>query len=500
MSILSQSAKLVARSYAQKFKRWERNAVALQKQVFSDLLKRGARTKFGNDHKFKAIKSHKDFVDRVPIRDYENIKPYIDLVIAGQKDILWPGRPKYFAKSSGTTSGTKYIPITQDSIPNHIGSARLALLMYIHKTGNTAFVDGKYIFISGSPVLENSNGILTGRLSGIVNHHVPWYVKRNQLPTFKTNCIGDWESKLDSIVKETIHQRMSIISGIPPWVEMYFERLLAASGKKTISDIFPNFQLFVYGGVNFRPYEERFKKLIGRDIGHIETYPASEGFIAFQDEYPSQGLILIPDSGIFYEFVPTDRFDEPNPPRFTLEEVELNKNYAIILSTNAGLWAYSIGDTVRFVSKNPYRLVVTGRLKHFISAFGEHVIAEEVESALNEACQKFNAQAIEFTVAPLVSNPNGLPCHEWFVEFSKPPNDLNEFRLYLDLQMQDKNIYYRDLVNGSILQPLIINLMPKGSFIRYMKSIGKLGGQNKVPHLKNDRSIADELTKYLPNQ
>jgi hypothetical protein len=490
-------AYIASKFYARKFKRWARNAVDMQNIEFERLLREGRKTKFGVEHNFDIVTSHKSFTENVPVRDYEAFKPYIDRIIAGEESVIWPGKPIYFAKTSGTTSGVKYIPITKESMPNHISSARLALIMYIHKTGRTDFINGKYIFISGSPELDSTNEILTGRLSGIVNHHVPNYVKKNQLPSYKTNCIDDWESKLDAIVVETLSKKMSLISGIPPWVEMYFERILRASGKKTISEVFPNFSLFVHGGVNFKPYESRFRQLIGSSIGYLETFPASEGFFAFQDEFPSKGLILIPDSGIFYEFIPTDRFDEPNPPRLTLGEIELDQNYALVVSTNAGLWAYSIGDTVKFVSKNPYRLVVTGRLKHFTSAFGEHVIADEVEGAIDEACVKHNAQVSEFTVAPLVHNPNGLPCHQWFIEFSKLPDEFNEFQNFLDECMQKRNPYYKDLIVGKILQPLEIKILPSGSFVKYMKSIGKLGGQNKVPHLKNDRSIAETLEKYL---
>jgi hypothetical protein len=369
--------------------------------------------------------------------------------------------------------------------------------MYIYKTGQTDFIKGKYIFISGSPELEKTNGIPTGRLSGIVNHHVPWYVKVNQLPSYSTNCISDWEIKLDAIVEETSTQKMTLISGFPPWIDMYFDRILTTSGKSTVNEVFPHFSLYVHGGVNFKPYEQRFRQRIGKEIDFLETFPASEGFFAFQDEFPTQGLLLIPDSGIFYEFVPADKFDEPNPPRLTLEEVELDVNYALVISTNAGLWAYSIGDTVKFVSKNPYRIVVTGRLKHYTSAFGEHVIAEEVESAIADACVRYNAKISEFTVAPLTHNPAGFPCHEWFIEFTSLPSDFNGFQQYLDEQMQQRNSYYKDLIAGGILQPLMVRILPNGAFVKYMKSIGKLGEQNKVPHLKNDRSMADELTQFL---
>lgn len=490
-------AKFIVKFYSSRFNRWESKAIALQHEQFRKLISKGQKTVFGTEHNFSSIKNYKDFVRQVPIRSYEELKPYIDRVVLGQKDVLWPGRPAYLAKTSGTTSGAKYIPITKQSIPNHIDSARLALLMYIRKTGRTDFINGKYIFISGSPKLGDTNGISTGRLSGIVNHHIPWYVKTNQLPSYSTNSIVDWEAKLEVIVEETLSQKMTLISGIPSWIEMYFDMILKASGKRTVSEVFPHFSLYVHGGVNFKPYEQRFTQLIGRRLDFLETFPSSEGFFAFQDEFPSQGLLLIPDSGIFYEFVPANSFDKPSPLRLTLEEVELNTNYAMVVSTNAGLWAYSMGDTVRFVSKNPYRLVVTGRLKHYTSAFGEHVIAEEVESTIDEACKKFNAKISEFTVAPLIDNPIGFPCHEWFIEFSSLPSDFNGFQDYLDKLMQQKNAYYKDLIEGAVLQPLVVRILAKGAFIKYMKSIGKLGGQNKIPHLKNDRSVADELMKFL---
>jgi hypothetical protein len=493
--LISKVAKFVANLYSRRFRLWQHKSVALQQMVFTNLIKKGKATAFGREHDFKSIKNHHDFCQRVPIRDYEEFKPYINRIINGERSILWPGYPKYFAKTSGTTSGVKYIPITSASMPNHITSARLALIMYIYKTGNTEFINGKYMFISGSPELEKFGRIASGRLSGIVNHHVPSYIKVNQMPTYTTNCISDWETKLDSIVEETKNKRMTLISGIPPWVEMYFNRIIKETGKKTVGEVFPHFSLFVYGGVNFKPYERRFREIIGRDISSIETFPASEGFFAFQDEFPSKGLLLIPDSGIFYEFVPVDKFDDPIPPRLTINDIELDVNYALVVSTNAGLWANSVGDTVKFVSKNPYRVIVTGRLSHFTSAFGEHVIADEVESSINEACAKFNTMLTEFTVAPLVHNPNGLPCHEWFVEFSRKPDNLLHFQEYLDSLMQQKNPYYKDLIKGKILQPLIVRQLQSGAFVKYMKSIGKLGGQNKVPHLKNDRSIAEELIK-----
>jgi hypothetical protein len=471
---------------------WSSNPLQTQEKVFYELLKTGMNTAFGKEHDFDKIKNYMDFKAHVPIGVYEDIKPYIERIKNGENDVLWKGRPIYLSKTSGTTSGIKYIPITKESIQNHINSARDALLMYIAETGKKNFVDGKMIFLSGSPELERLGGIPTGRLSGIVNHHVPGYLQTNQLPSYKTNCIEDWEQKVDAIVDETLHQNMTLISGIPPWVQMYFDKIIHKTGKP-VGEIFPNFNLFVYGGVNYEPYRNKLESSIGRKVDNIELYPASEGFIAYQDRQNEEGLLLLLNSGIYYEFIPADEYFNDAPTRINLEDVELGINYAIILNTNGGLWGYSLGDTMKFVSNNPYRIIVTGRVAHFISAFGEHVIAEEVEKSLQFACSKQDAEVVEFTVAPQVNPSDGLPYHEWFIEFARVPGDMEFFRKSIDESLQEQNIYYKDLIKGSILQPLKITMMPQNSFINYMKSKGKLGGQNKLPRLSNDRKIADEL-------
>lgn len=479
-----------------KVKRWKNDPHKYQAEVFKDLIKKASKTQFGKDHDFKNIKTYKDFIKRVPVRDYEELKPYIEKIKAGEGDVLWPGQPIYFCKTSGTTSGAKYIPLTRDSLPNHIGSARNALLSYINETGKSGFTEGKMIFLQGSPVLDETANIPTGRLSGIVAHHVPAYLQKNRLPSFETNSIEDWESKVERIVDETINEDMTLISGIPSWVQFYFEKLRERSGGKPIKDIFPNFKLFVYGGVNFKPYESRFEELIGRKTDSIELFPASEGFIAFQDSQKEEGLLLTVNDGIFYEFIPADEYFNENPTRLCLEDVEMGKSYALIINSNAGLWGYSIGDTVKFVSKDPYRLVVSGRIKHFTSAFGEHVIAEEVEFAMIQATSEFNADIIEFTVAPQTNPAEGLPYHEWLISFAREPQDMEKFALRLDELMQKKNSYYYDLLIGKILKPLVISTLQKDAFNNYMKSVGKLGGQNKVPRLSNDRNIADQLLQW----
>ncbi|PHI19213.1 hypothetical protein CEQ90_14210 [Lewinellaceae bacterium SD302] len=489
-TLLRPIAKFIARRVHARAAR----AVSEQEKIFENLIDKARNTRFGQDHDFIGIRSHRDFAERVPLRDYEGLRNYFDAVKAGESDVLWPGRPAYFAKTSGTTSGAKYIPITKDSIPNHFNSARDALFCYVAETGHASWIDGKQIFLSGSPEMDDTNGIPTGRLSGISNHLVPAWLKGSQMPSYAVNCIDDWEEKVERIVDETIGADLRLISGIPPWVQMYYERLLARTGKNAVMEALPNFEIFVYGGVNFEPYRASLERLVGKRLPSVEVYPASEGFIAYQDSQTEPGLLLNTSSGIFFEFVPaTGVFDE-KPDRLTLAEVKTGVNYAIILNSNAGLWGYNIGDTVEFVSLNPYRIKVTGRIKHFISAFGEHVIGKEVEAAMNEVAARHGVEVVEFTVAPQVSPPEGgLPYHEWFVEFVNPPADPDIFAAELDVAMVNQNSYYADLIDGKILRPLVLRALPIDSFRNYMRSQGKLGGQNKVPRLSDDRKIADYL-------
>ena len=473
------------------------HAQVLQNEVLKNLLHTANNTAFGADHKFNSISNHAEWSEAVPVRDYEELVPYMERAKAGELSVLWPGMPKYFCKTSGTTSGTKFIPLTQASLPNHIGSARNALLNYIGETGQSKFVDGKMIFLQGSPELSRlDSGIPYGRLSGIVANHVPAYLQKNRMPSYATNCIEDWETKINRIVEETCKQDMRLISGIPSWVQMYFELLLEKTGKQTIKEIFPNFELFVFGGVNFAPYKSRFAELIGEEIPTIELYPASEGFLAYQDSQEVEGLRLNINSGIYFEFIKAEEYFSENPKRYALHEVELGVNYALILSNNAGLWAYSIGDTVKFVSLNPYRILVTGRIKHFTSAFGEHVIGEEVDRAMTHALTQLNFSVNEFHVAPQVQTSEGLPYHEWIIEFNGEIPELNALQELLDNKMQEQNVYYKDLIVGSVLQKLKITPVKNGAFNAYMKSEGKLGGQNKIPRLANDRKLADALLQH----
>ncbi len=493
MSIKSLGAKIFAKRIRKKINKWAKDPVNTQKRVFDNLISSASNTAFGKDHDFGSIRTHNDFIKKVPVRDYEQLRSYVDRVVKGEKDVLWPGKPIYFAKTSGTTSGVKYIPLTSDSMPTHIRAARNAILCYVAESKNAAFVDGKMIFLQGSPELVEKNGINLGRLSGIVAHYVPKYLQKNRLPSWETNCIDDWETKVDAIVEETVNENMTIISGIPPWVQMYFEKLKKKTDKP-IGELFKNFELFIYGGVNFEPYKATFEKLIGRKVASIELYPASEGFFAFQDTQNEKGMLLQLDSGMFYEFIKADEFFEENHKRLTIGEVEVGVNYVMLISSNAGLWAYNIGDTVMFTGTSPYRLVVSGRIKHFISAFGEHVIGKEVEQAIKEATEITGTTIKEFTVAPQINPEDSeLPYHEWFIEFQENPQNLDDFALQIDNSLRKQNTYYDDLIVGSVLRTLKVRSVPKDGFNSYMKSIGKLGGQNKLPRLSNDRKIVDSL-------
>ena len=486
------AAKLFAKIIHHKNQKWINNPLDFQKKIFYNLIKEATDTDFGKDHNFHKIKDYTDFQAEVPVRNYEGLRPYVEKMLLGKASVLWPGKPLYYAKTSGTTSGVKYIPLSKASMPTHIRAARDALLNYIYKTGNADFVEGKQIFLQGSPILEKTKGINYGRLSGIVAHYVPKYLQKSRMPSWEINCIEDWETKVDAIVEETFSENMSLIAGIPSWVQMYFEKLIERSNL-SVGEMFKNFSLFVYGGVNYEPYRPLFEKLIGRTVDSIELFPASEGFFAYQDVPGERGLLLLVDNGIFYEFIKADNFREKNPKRYTLAQVELEINYVLILSTTAGLWGYNIGDTVKFVSLSPFRIVVTGRIKHYISAFGEHVIGKEVETAMEEVCRSTATRVKEFTVAPQIDPKDGLPFHEWLIEFEDFPDEIDQFAALLDQKMRKQNAYYEDLIRGKVLRTLVITQVAPSAFQSYMKSIGKLGGQNKIPRLSNDRKIADEL-------
>ncbi len=499
MGIKSTTVRLLAPLISKGVYALHQTAEKQQLKTFQELLKNGRKSAYGHQQHFSEVTSYSEFREAAPSIAYEQLIPFIERIAGGEKDVLWPGKPDYFCKSSGTTAGVKYIPATGIQINAMIRAARNSLMMYVAETGHAGFFDRGMIFLQGSPVLEKHGLIPAGRLSGIVYHHVPAWLNRNRLPSYSTNIIEDWETKVDAIVEESMKRDMGLISGIPPWLIMYFEKLLEKSGKSDIRALFPNFSLLAYGGVQYAPYRKRMEALMGSSIPSLETYPASEGFIAWQDRQDEEGLLLNLDAGIFYEFVRAEEAGMPGAKRIPLCEVQKGVNYALLLSTNAGLWAYEIGDTLRFVSLNPYRILVTGRVKHFLSAFGEHVIAEEVEAAMTRAIQSCGGELSEFTVAPLVANGHGASRHEWLAEFSRMPASPEDFTAVLDRELQKRNIYYRDLREGHLLAMPLLQILETGSFNRYMKEEGKLGGQNKLPRLTNNRKIAERLLSFQKN-
>ncbi len=499
MSIKRKVAEIWARQRAKAIRKVHLDPVGSQHRTLKALIAKAADTQFGKNHGFTVINGPREFRARVPVRDYEAALEYFLMIRRGVPDVCWPGKPLYLAKTSGTVSGAKYIPITKDSIKYQLLGARDALMLYMVSSGNTSFLDGNMMFLSGSPVLEkNEWGMQVGRLSGIVNHFIPSYLKRNQVPCYETNCIEIWEEKIEKIIDESMGRDMRLISGIPPWVQMYFERLYDRTGKMPLQQ-WPNLSVFVQGGVDFSPYAPVFKKFFEGKLDIVEVFPASEGFFAIQDTLENQGLLLNLDYGIYYEFIPVEEYGNPDARRLGLEDVELDKQYALVVSTNAGLWAYDIGDTVKFVSLSPHRIRVTGRVKHFISAFGEHVISEEVNKAMVAACAIGQAEVSEFTVAPMVLPGEGESYHEWFVDFDRLPADMEAFTATLDHEMRKQNAYYNDLRTGAMLKPVVIRVLKRNATRDYMRSQGKLGGQNKFPRLSNNRKIADWLMEYIIN-
>ena len=468
-------------------------AIIKQKKILNELLENSKNTRFGEDHNFRNINNYEDFKSSVPIRDYEGFRGYIEKIKNGEKNVTWIDKPLYLAKTSGTTSGTKFIPITKESLPNHINTAKHLLYDYFKKKKKIKPFLGKVMFLSGTPNLDEENGIKIGRLSGIVNHHKPFFLKNRSLPSTETNQIDSWEEKINNIVEETLGQDLRVIGGIPPWIQMYFDVLIERTGKK-ISEIFPNLELLCHGGVNFQPYKTNLFNSIGRAIDTLETFPASEGFFAYQDDLYSDDLLLQVNSGIFFEFVELNELKKEKPKRISIEEIKLDTNYAMVITSNAGLWSYDIGDTIKFTNTNPLKIKVSGRTKQYVSAFGEHVIVDEVEKSLKKTCEKFKeVEIVEYTVGPRIMNQKSESHHEWFIEFKSPPSRIKDFEIELDLNMKNLNIYYRDLRKNKILSRLKITKAKKKSFINFMKSIGKLGGQNKVPRLSNDVKLIEKV-------
>lgn len=470
----------------------------VQTDALRHLLEKAAETDFGREHGFHNVVSREDFRRLVPLQDYDSLKPYIDRHRKGESNVLWPTPIRWFAKSSGTTSGrSKFIPVSQEALEDcHFKGGKDMLGIYCHNFPDTQLFSGKGLSIGGSHRVDESNAdVFYGDLSAVLLQNLPLWTELYRTPKLEVALMDEWESKLDEMVRITLGQDITNIQGVPSWTLVLLQKVLEVSGKKTVREVWPNLEVFFHGAVSFLPYRRQFEAIIGNPgMNYMETYNASEGFFAMQDRPESDELLLMLDYGIYYEFIPMEEWDSPEPQTLLLEEVQVGCNYALVITTNAGLWRYRIGDTVMFTSLNPHRIHVTGRTKHFINAFGEEVIIENAEQALRMACERTGALVREYTAGPLYLDGNAKGRHEWLIEFAKPPDDMNHFTETLDIGLKSINSdyeakRYRDMV----LQMPLVRSLPKGTFYDWLRGKGKLGGQHKVPRLSNDRRYLDEI-------
>ncbi|MDY0077779.1 MAG: GH3 auxin-responsive promoter family protein [Bacteroidales bacterium] len=478
----------------------------VQAEWFKRLITLGKTTEFGKTFDFKNIKNPEQFAQRVPIHSYEALKPYIDRLRTGEQNVLWPEEIKWFAKSSGTTSSkSKYIPVSNSSLEEcHYKAGKDLLSIYINNNPDTKFFDGRGLVMGGSQTInENSNeSYYDGDLSAILIHNLPLWVQLMKTPNLSIALMDEWESKIELMARETMQHDVTSISGVPSWTMVLIKKILEITGKQNLCEVWPNLEVFFHGGVNFDPYREQFKQLIPQhSMNYMETYNASEGFFGIQDRLNSRELLLMLDYGIYYEFVPMEELDQEQPKTRQLHEVEMDVNYALLITTNAGLWRYLIGDTISFTSLNPYRIKITGRTKNFINAFGEELIVDNAEKALSIASHKCNINIIDYTAAPKFSTNKETAAHEWLIEFEKEPENLEFFAETLDNALKSLNSDYeaKRYRNMVLRQPVIYSLK-KGTFYAWLKQKGKLGGQHKVPRLSNDRKIVEEILKLTGSQ
>jgi hypothetical protein len=499
MGLRGQIARPITNRIERRLRHWAAQPHQYQMQYFRLLLETAPKTTYGQALGIENGMDYTAYRDCVPLVDYEDLKPYVERIMAGERDVLWPGVPDYLIMSSGTTSGKKYIPATPQGIRAILRGTTDAFCSYIARSRHHDIWDGKTLPLTGSPALTMMGDVPSARVSGLLNHFLPCYARWNRVPSWETNCIADFEPKLSRILDETIEQDVRAITGLPVWLNLLFKRLYERTGKKVI-EIWPNLQVMLYGGLQVDPYKAGLLEAIGQDIDFVEVFNASEGFFAFEDNFENLGLLLHMHTGFFYEFMPADAYRAGKVQRLPLQDIELDVDYGLVLNSVSGLWGYNLGDTVRFTSREPYRLVFTGRLAHFTSAFNEHVIQFEVERAIRQAMEQEGGVVSEFTVAPQLHPIAGPPYHEWFVEFAALPDDLEAFRLKLDTVMQTGNHLYRELVTAQAMRPLKLSLLEPDSFLHHLKSIEQVGDQHKVPRLKNDRSIADAMAPYMTHQ
>ena len=497
MSLLSPAISSLARLRSWRIDAWKNNPLDAQREVLQDLVTSAQYTEFGRRYGFSSLFSVKAFKEAVPIHEYDDIKPYIERIMEGEQHLLWNTPINWFAKSSGTTSDkSKFIPVSEESLQDgHYRASKDVLSLYYCYKPDSALLTGKGLIIGGSHTINPLNQEAQyGDLSAVLLQNTPFWGHWLRTPDLEIALMDEWESKIELLAQTTAQENVTSISGVPTWTLVLFRRILELTGKQTMSEVWPSLELYMHGGVSFTPYRENFRKLIGKDISYLDMYNASEGFFAAQDDPSQDGMLLFTDHGIFMEFMPVSEYGSAHPRTIGLREVELGQQYALVISTNAGLWRYLVGDTVEFTSLRPFRIKVSGRLKHFINAFGEEVIVDNTDKAIAIACQETGAVVADYTAAPIYFSETGNGAHEWLIEFEKAPVDISQFTLLLDKALQTVNSDYEAKRHRDIaLRAPQVNILSPGTFAAWMRHKGKLGGQHKVPRLSNDRKLIEEI-------
>lgn len=497
MKLLSPTISRLARFRYWRIEQWMNEPVATQREVLQDLVTHGQYTELGRKYGLDKTFSVHEFKKRIPIHEYDDIKPYIERLMNGEQNLLWDTPVNWFAKSSGTTADkSKFIPVTEESLEDcHYQAAKDVLSMYYNFNPDSDLLTGKGLVIGGSHQVSMVNEEAHyGDLSAVLLQNTPVWASWIRTPELSIALMDEWETKIEQLAQSTIHENVTSISGVPTWTLVLCKRILEITGKENIKQVWPNLELYMHGGVSFVPYHEQFEKIIGEKIFYLDLYNASEGFFAAQETPGTDGMLLFLQHGIFYEFMPVEEYGKPNPQTVGLNKVELNKNYALVISTNGGLWRYLIGDTVQFTSLYPFRIKISGRLKHYINTFGEEVIVDNTDHAIAIACEKTDSIVNDYTAAPVYFTNEGNGAHEWLIEFERPPADLNNFTAALDNALQSLNSDYEAKRHKSIALRLpVVHQLRKGIFNEWLRTKGKLGGQHKVPRLNNNRNVLEEV-------
>lgn len=497
MKLLSPAISSLARMRLWRIEAWKNNPLDAQREVLQDLVTSAQYTEFGRKYNFSNLFTVKDFKATVPIHDYNDMKPYIERIMKGEQNILWNTPIYWFAKSSGTTSDkSKFIPVSDESLQDgHFKAAKDVLTMYYQYNPDSELLTGKGLVIGGSHnVNPMNNEAQYGDLSAVLLQNIPFWGHWLRTPDLSIALMDEWENKIEKLAESTIKEEVTSISGVPTWTIVLFKRILEITGKKTIAEVWPSLELYMHGGVSFIPYKEQFQKLIGKNINYLDLYNASEGFFSAQDSSEQEGMLLFVDHGVFMEFMPINEYGKKSPQTFGLQDVKLGENYALVISTNCGLWRYLLGDTIQFTSLNPFRIKVSGRLKHYMNAFGEEVIVDNTDNAIAIAAEKTGTIINDYTAAPIYFSESSNGAHEWLIEFEKEPDSLEQFTIELDAALKNINSDYEAKRYKNIAMGLpIVHLLKKGTFDSWLRSKGRLGGQHKVPRLSNERKLLEEI-------